>query len=134
VTDALPTVDALLARAADAARQLYTLERQVDPGLVEIEGRLGSTRAEPPSPGREQRLAVLERRRDAVRALESRRERAARLLAEQLGAIGRLRAEMERALGGEGTEALSAALRGAEACLHSADLTPPGAVRAPRDA
>jgi len=136
VTDALPTVDALLARAADAARQLYALERQVDPGPVEIERRLGSTRAEPPSPGREQRLAVLERRREAVVALESRRERAARLLADQLGAIGRLRAEMERALGGggEGTEALSAALRGAEACLRSGDLAPPGPVRAPRNA
>jgi len=136
VTDALPTVDALLARAADAARQLHALERQVDPGPVEIERRLGATRAEPPSPGREQRLALLERRRDAVRAIETRRERAARLLADHLGAIGRLRAEMERAVegGGEGTEALSAALRGAEACLRSADLASPGPVASRRDA
>jgi len=97
VTDALPMVDALLARAADAARHLYALERQVDPGPAEIERRLGATRAEPPSPGREQRLAVLERRRDAVRALEIQRDQAARLLADHLGAIGRLRADLERA-------------------------------------
>ncbi len=134
VTDALPTVDALLARAADAARHLYAFERQVDPGPAEIERRLGATRAEPPSPGREQRLAVLERRREAVRALETRREHTARLLADQLGAIGRLRAEVERAGDGGGPEVIEAALRSAEACLRSADLTPPVKVGAPRDA
>ena len=126
VAAGLPTVDALLGRAADTARQLATLERQLDPGPEEIERRLGATRAEPPSPGREQRLAVLERRREAVRALEARRARIARHLADELGAIGRLRAGVERG------EALEAALREAEACLRSADLPPPGEVGTPR--
>jgi hypothetical protein len=85
---------------ADVARQLYARERQVDPGPEEIERRLAATRAEPPSPGREQRMALLERRREAVRALETRRDQVARLLADQLREIGRLRAEVERTAGG----------------------------------
>ena len=69
-----------------------------------------------------------------MRALETRREHTARLLADQLGAIGRLRAEVERAGDGAESDAMGAALRSAEACLRSVDLTPPVKVSAPRDA
>jgi len=101
VEDLRPLVDALLAQAADVARLLYALERQLDPGPDEIDRRLATTRAEPASPGRDQRLAMLERRREAIVALLARRERVAALLAGVLAGIGRGRVELEGA-GGAG--------------------------------
>jgi len=82
VADLLPAVDALIARAVEVATQLHAVERQVDPGPAELERRLADTRGEAPSPGRDQRVAVLERRLEAVRGLAARRD----LLAAHLGA------------------------------------------------
>jgi tRNA A-37 threonylcarbamoyl transferase component Bud32 len=116
IDEVIPTVDALLARTSDVARQLYGLERQMDPGPAEIEGRLAATRAEPPSPGREQRLAVLERRRSAVQGLAARRDQVAALLAAELAAIGKVRFELERA----GEAGYGAALSGIRAAMDDA--------------
>ena len=82
VADLLPAVDAIIGRAVDVATQLHAVERQVDPGPEELERRLTATRGEPPSPGRDQRVAVLERRLETVQGLRARRD----ALAERLGA------------------------------------------------
>jgi len=120
---AIAVSDALVAQAAEIARQLFALERQIEPGVDEIERRLAATRSETESPGRAQRLGVLERRRDTIRGLVARRGEVAGLLAGHLGTLGRLRAAVERA--GEvgaaaGGDALASALRAAEGCLRSA--------------
>lgn len=96
--EVLPTVDALVARAADDARRLVALERQLEPGAEEIARRLSDTRGEAPSPGREQRIAVLERRLQATTEMTGRRERLTAELATRLGAVTRIRFELERAL------------------------------------
>ena len=111
---AVRAADGLLAQAGVLARQLYALERQIDPGPDEIERRLAATEAEAPSPGRAQRVAVLERRRAAVRALVARRETADAALSRTLTTLGRLRAVVEQ--DGEGIEQV---LRDANACLET---------------
>jgi len=111
---AVRAADALLAQAGVLARQLYSLERQIDPGPDEIERRLAATEAEAPSPGRAQRVAVLERRRAAVRALVARRETTAATLTRTLTTIARLRAVVEQ--DGEGIEE---AVSDANACLET---------------
>jgi tRNA A-37 threonylcarbamoyl transferase component Bud32 len=111
---AVRAADALLAQAGVLARQLYSLERQIDPGPDEIERRLAATEAEAPSPGRAQRVAVLERRRVAVRALVARRETTAATLTRTLTTIARLRAVVEQ--DGEGIEE---AVSDANACLET---------------
>jgi hypothetical protein len=94
--DIVAAADALLARALDAARQLHTVERQLDPGPEELERRLAATRGEPPSPGREQRVTVLEKRLEAVRGLAARREALAAVLTDVTRAVTRLRFAVER--------------------------------------
>jgi tRNA A-37 threonylcarbamoyl transferase component Bud32 len=96
--DLLPAIDALVAHAADDARRLYTLERQLEPGRDAIERRLADTRGEAPSPGREQRIAVLERRLQAMRDIAARRERVAAELSARLAAVSRVRFELDRAI------------------------------------
>jgi len=91
VADVIPTVDLALAHAAELARQLHTVERQIEPGPEEIDRRLAATRAEPASPGRDQRLLVLERRRMAVQGLGSRRDRLAQQLEQCLAAVAAVR-------------------------------------------
>jgi tRNA A-37 threonylcarbamoyl transferase component Bud32 len=111
---AVRVADALLAQATALARGLYALERQIDPGPEEIERRLAATEGEPPSPGRAQRVAVLERRRDAVRALVLRRDASGDALTRTLTTLGRLRAVVER-----GPEEIEQAVRDANACLET---------------
>jgi protein kinase-like protein len=91
VADVIPTVDLALAHAAELARQLHMVERQIEPGPEEIDRRLAATRAEPPSPGRDQRLLVLERRRQTVHGLGGRRDRLAKQLEECLAAVAAVR-------------------------------------------
>ena len=119
---AIAVSDELVAQAAEIARQLYGLERQLEPGVEEIERRVEATRAESASPGRAQRLAVLERRREAVRGLVARRAAVVEQLAAHLATLGKLRAAVERAeeSGVTGArDAVSAALRDADACLRA---------------
>ena len=116
VADVIPAVDRAVARAAELARQLHTVERQIEPGPEEIERRLAATRAEPPSPGREQRMVVLERRRQAVQGLVARRDRLAAQLEATLAVIGRMRLELEQA----GPAGISGALEAIR--LASAEL------------
>ncbi len=115
VADVLPTLDGLIARAFEMARQLYGLERQIDPGPEELERRIAAARTEPSSPGRDQRLAILDKRLDAVRALAARRARVAADLARCAAATTGARAEIERAgpaAGATMLESLRAALAG----------------------
>jgi tRNA A-37 threonylcarbamoyl transferase component Bud32 len=115
---AVRAADGLLGQAGALGRQLYGLERQIDPGPEEIERRLAATESEPSSPGRAQRLAVLERRRDAVRALARRRDALAATLTTTLTALASLRAAIEQE-----PERLDDALRVATGCLESAQPT-----------
>jgi|SRR5690348_5538117 len=113
----VPAFDRLIARATEVARQLYGLERQLEPGPEELARRIADTRAEPPSPGRDQRLAVLERRRRAMGEVSGRRDRVAETLSATLGAVGRLREAVEREDGGAAgslPEAVASALSMAE--------------------
>ncbi len=96
--DVLPAVDALIARATDDARRLHVVERQLEPGSEEIARRLTETRGEAPTPGREQRVAVLERRLRAMTEMTGRRERLTGALAARLAAVVRIRFELERAV------------------------------------
>jgi len=112
---AVRVADALLAHAGALARQLHGLERQIDPGPEEIERRLAATEGEPPSPGRAQRLAVLERRRDAVRALAARRDESGEALTRTLTTLARLHAAVE-----QGPEGIQQAVDDAHACLELA--------------
>lgn len=111
--DAVPMADALLGRASALGRQLYALERQIEPGPEEIERRLVATEAEPSSPGRAQRLAVLERRGEAVRGLLRRRDELAATLTTALTTLAGLRAAVE-----QGSERIDDALRAAGRCLE----------------
>jgi tRNA A-37 threonylcarbamoyl transferase component Bud32 len=116
--DLLPAIDALVARAAADARRLYALERQLEPGPEEIARRLADTRGEAPSPGREQRIAVLERRLQAMGNIAARRERLAVELTARLGAVSRARFELDRAIAtglGHGLPAVVAAREEARA-------------------
>jgi hypothetical protein len=118
---AVRAADALVAQAAAVARHLLALDRQIEPGPVEIERRLSATEGEPPSPGRAQRLAVLQRRRDAVRGLVARRDAVTDLLARTLTTLAGLRAAVEGA-----PEHIGDAVREAEACLETAGAPAPG--------
>jgi tRNA A-37 threonylcarbamoyl transferase component Bud32 len=115
---AVRAADGLLGQASALGRQLYGLERQIEPGPEEIERRLAATESEPSSPGRAQRLAVLERRRDAVHALARRRDALAATLTTTLTALARLRAAIEQE-----PDRLDDALRVATGCLESAQPT-----------
>lgn len=111
---AVRVADALLAQASALARQLHGLERQTDPGPEEIERRLAATEGELPSPGRAQRLAVLERRLDTVRGLIAKRDAGADALTRTLTTLTRLRAAVE-----QGTDGIDQAVRDATNCLET---------------
>ena len=94
------------------SRGWKTVLAQIDPGPEEIDRRLAATAAEPPSPGRAQRLAVLQRRRSTIDGLLTRRDRVANTLTNTLTALARLRGAAD------GTPAdIEAAIR--DANLHS---------------
>ena len=92
----IPAVDDLVALATELARQLRTLERQLDPGIETLDARIHSARAEPETPGRAQRLVVLEGRREALLATETRRQDVSERLSVVLGGLSRVRLEVER--------------------------------------
>ncbi len=120
--DVLVTVDALLVRAVDEARRLCTIERQIDPGPDMIVRRLTETRGEPQSPGREQRIVVLERRLTALQRMEDDRQRLAVELGTTLTLAARMRAELDRAAssGGSGeSQELAAILVEAHGMLRT---------------
>jgi serine/threonine-protein kinase len=116
--DVLPAVDAVIARATEDARQLYTLERQLEPGPDEIGRRLTDTRAESASPGRAQRIAILERRLVALQDIAARRERLVADLTKRLAAAAELRFSLDQAVSAglaEGLQAIGAAVGNARA-------------------
>jgi hypothetical protein len=112
----VPAVDDLVALATELARQLRSLERQLDPGVETIVSRIQATRAEPESPGRTQRLVVLEGRREALLATEVRRQDVSERLSGVLGGLSRVRLEVERGR----TEALAVIESAINAALESA--------------
>jgi hypothetical protein len=114
----LTAVDALIARVTENARTLVALERQLEPGLEEISRRLADTRAELPSPGREQRVVVLERRLQAIRSLSEQRRALTEHLTARLTAVTNLRFALDSVLStgfADGGPALSAATEAAAA-------------------
>jgi hypothetical protein len=120
--DVLSTVDALVARAADDARRLYALERQLEPGPEEIARRLADTRGEVRSPGREQRIVMLERRLQAIGGIAERRERLVAELSARLGAVSRVRFELDRTISAgfaDGLPAVAAAREEARALAQA---------------
>ncbi len=122
----LPTVDALVARAAADARQLFALERQLDPGPEEIRRRLADTRAEPPSPGREQRIAVLERRLAEIGSIVERSEPLGSGLAARLAGITTLRFALDSAIAGgvaDGLARVDTAVEEARMLAHEVGLS-----------
>ena len=110
--DVLPSVDALIARAVETARQLHGLERQLDPGPEELERRLAATRAETTSAGRDQRAAVLAKRLDAVRGLIARRDGLNDSLTAIVSAVTRVRLAVEKGAT-SGVAAVEAEIRAA---------------------
>ena len=117
--DALSTMDAMLVHIVDMGRRLHTVERQIEPGPETIARRLTETRSEPPSPGREQRIVVLEGRLAALRRLEDERQRLAGQLSATLSLAARIRAGLDRSasLGGAGSGELGAVLAEAQQIL-----------------
>jgi hypothetical protein len=120
VADLLPAVDARIAQAVEVATQLHAVERQIDPGPAELERRLTDTRGEPPSPGRDQRVAVLERRLEAVQGLAVRRD----ALAARLGACVTATAQARRGVERIGTIGAAAAATEIRAALGAGDELP----------
>ena len=124
--EVLPTVDALVARAADDARRLVALERQLEPGAEEIARRLSDTRGEAPSPGREQRIAVLERRLQGMQDLAKRRDRLSQELTTRLAGATELRFVLDQALSiglDEGVAGVRAAVERARGLAHETATT-----------
>jgi hypothetical protein len=73
--DILPTVDQLLQRAADLARTLAVLDRDILTDSVEkIDARIAALRDEPDSTDLERRVSLLERQRQSVAELSRRQE------------------------------------------------------------
>jgi tRNA A-37 threonylcarbamoyl transferase component Bud32 len=115
VAEVIPTVDLVVAAATELARHLYAVERQMAPGLEEIDGRLAATRAEPPSPGRQQRVTMLERRREAIVGLAARRDQIVGQLERSLNAVGHTRLALEQA----GPTGLAASIDSIRSATHS---------------
>ena len=73
--DILPTVDQLLQRAADLARTLAILDRDIANDSVEkIAARIAALREEPESTDLERRVSLLERQRQSIAELSRRQE------------------------------------------------------------
>ncbi len=69
-----PTADQLLERAADLARTLSALERDIDTVAEDkLDARIAALEQEPPSSERERRLGLLHRQRQTVHDLVARR-------------------------------------------------------------
>jgi tRNA A-37 threonylcarbamoyl transferase component Bud32 len=120
--EVLLTMDALLVRTVDEARRLHTIERQIDPGPETIARRLTETRGEPSSPGRAQRIVVLEGRLAALQHMEDDRQRLAAELSASLALAARIRAELDRAASvgaSAGAKQLEVVLEEARVLLHT---------------
>ncbi|MBI4499762.1 MAG: serine/threonine protein kinase [Gemmatimonadetes bacterium] len=91
------TVDLVLARATELARQLHSLQRQM--GSTEaLDNQIAATRSEPTSPSRNQRLAALERRRETAGCLLVSQAATLEALDTGLAKLGSIRSALERAL------------------------------------
>ena len=118
VAEVIPAVDLVVASATELARQLYAVERQMAPGLDAIDARLAATRAEPASPGRQQRVTMLERRRNAIVGLAARRDQMVGQLERSLKAVGHTRLALEQA-GSAGLAASIDSIRSATNSLQA---------------
>ncbi len=119
-------VDALIARVVEDARALVALERQLEPGSEEITRRLADTRGEPPSPGRAQRVAVLERRLQAIGSLSEQRRALTERLTTCLTAVTNLRFALDAVLAtgfADGGRGISAATEAAAALAKDPSLS-----------
>jgi serine/threonine-protein kinase len=92
-----PTVDQLLERAADLARSLALLERDLDEGaLGRIESRIAALGAEPATADSQRRLALLEQQKEKIVQLQQRRGRLNEQLESTLLAMQNIRFDLLR--------------------------------------
>jgi serine/threonine-protein kinase len=105
--DVAPTVDGLLERAAEHARTLAALERDLDDSsLDKIDARLAELELEPPSGDRERRLALLQQQRQKLTQLMERRTRLQSQLEACLLAMQNVRFDLLRLRSAGVSEAL----------------------------
>jgi hypothetical protein len=98
IPDVLPTVDALVERAASLAQVLHRLDADVSPELLRrAEQRLGDVEREPPTAAdHERRLSLLQRQRDTLRDLAARRDTVAGQLESVTMMLGNLKLDLVR--------------------------------------
>ena len=95
--DVAPTVDALCERVASLASTLHRLDESLAAAPTgESDARLARVRAEPESPERERRLALLERQRETIQDLANRRATLASRLDSAALALENLRLDLVR--------------------------------------
>jgi serine/threonine protein kinase len=95
--DIAPTVDQLLERAADLARSLAVLERDLEPGALErLESRIAALDVEPQTTDSQRRLALLQQQREKIVQLEQRRTRLGEQLESSLLAMQNIRFDLLR--------------------------------------
>ncbi|MFI5208120.1 MAG: protein kinase [Gemmatimonadales bacterium] len=92
-----PTVDQLLERAADLARSLAVLERDLEPGALErIDSRVAALDVEPQTADSQRRLALLQQQKEKIVQLEQRRTRLGEQLESSLLAMQNIRFDLLR--------------------------------------
>jgi serine/threonine-protein kinase len=95
--DIAPTVDQLLERAADLARSLAVLERDLEAGALDrIESRIVALDVEPQSADSQRRLALLQQQKEKIVQLEQRRTRLGEQLESSLLAMQNIRFDLLR--------------------------------------
>jgi serine/threonine-protein kinase len=95
--DIAPTVDQLLERAADLARSLAVLERDLDEGSLErIESRIAALDVEPQTADSQRRLTLLQQQKEKIVQLEQRRTRLGEQLESSLLAMQNIRFDLLR--------------------------------------
>ncbi len=96
IPDVLPTVRALVARAAALAQMLHQLDHEISPEmLARLEERVRAVEAEPAgATDRERRLALLQRQRSTLEELSHRRTRVAAQLDSAVIALDNLKFDL----------------------------------------
>jgi serine/threonine protein kinase len=92
-----PTVDQLLERAADLARSLAALERDIDDGALErLDARVAALQGEPETADSQRRLSLLQQQRQKIEQLVQRRTRLGEQLESSLLAMQNIRFDLLR--------------------------------------
>jgi serine/threonine-protein kinase len=95
--DIAPTVDQLLERAADLARSLAALERDIDDGALErLDARIAALQGEPETADSQRRLVLLQQQHQKIEQLVQRRVRLGEQLESSLLAMQNIRFDLLR--------------------------------------